>query len=409
MDLRKKIKNFFTLTRKANAGFTLVELIVVIAILAILGGVAVPAYSGYVKKAERSADEALLNEINTAFASACAVNGTDQFNLPSKPTITLEGEDGAKTVASVSLFNDDFMKFFEGGEFKNTTALYYSSALGMFKNSADNLFSKVFASLTNIGESVTNLNESTFGKIGPDGLMQRVDTVTGLAAGLCEVNTNFMASLAGSLPALQASLGMEDEEFGTYLQGLIAEKQSQLNPEDPDSVYDAARYEIMANYAVLNAAQNTIGKDQSTILSNLKGGVTVQDIKNMMDKNGDAATQQEGMANAAMMYAMYTAYANGLEGDEKTEAMSIIESNDISAFVSVMANQESEQFKGFQSYLDTQRAKDDVDGYLGAMNIINQSASTNPDAVADLLVNGYGTDELSAALQDLMGSQATNP
>lgn len=43
MNLKKKIKGFFTLTRKANSGFTLVELIVVIAILAILGGVAVPA------------------------------------------------------------------------------------------------------------------------------------------------------------------------------------------------------------------------------------------------------------------------------------------------------------------------------------------------------------------------------
>ena len=37
---------------KSNGGFTLVELIVVIAILAILASVAVPAYSGYIAKAE---------------------------------------------------------------------------------------------------------------------------------------------------------------------------------------------------------------------------------------------------------------------------------------------------------------------------------------------------------------------
>ena len=37
---------------KKNGGFTLVELIVVIAILAILATIGIPVYSGYVEKAE---------------------------------------------------------------------------------------------------------------------------------------------------------------------------------------------------------------------------------------------------------------------------------------------------------------------------------------------------------------------
>jgi len=56
---------------KKTEGFTLVELIVVIAILGILAGVGTVGYSGYIKKANMAADQVLLDSLNTAYAVAC--------------------------------------------------------------------------------------------------------------------------------------------------------------------------------------------------------------------------------------------------------------------------------------------------------------------------------------------------
>lgn len=79
-----------------KAGFTLVELIVVIAILGILTAVAVPAYTGYIEKASEAKDLQLVSAINTAFGAAC----TENTVLVTDTTATLDYANNSITVTA---------------------------------------------------------------------------------------------------------------------------------------------------------------------------------------------------------------------------------------------------------------------------------------------------------------------
>ena len=105
----------------SREGFTLGELSVVIAILGILAAVAVPAYSGYLKKANDAAIVTELDAIKTAAqaANASAGDTISSVELDDADTVIVTPVSG-KSLADN--FEDDFELFYTGTESISTTS-----------------------------------------------------------------------------------------------------------------------------------------------------------------------------------------------------------------------------------------------------------------------------------------------
>jgi len=71
-----------------NSGFSLVELIVVIAVMAILVGVAVPVYTSYVQEAQDASDREYLADLKTATQVFAAENQIEVGSVVVGPTVT---------------------------------------------------------------------------------------------------------------------------------------------------------------------------------------------------------------------------------------------------------------------------------------------------------------------------------
>ena len=286
MNKKKGLRRFFTLDVHNHEGFTLVELIIVIAILAILSGVAVAGYSAYIKKANKSADEALLYEVNQAFRAACLDNFYDVYDISSAKITVTDGVVGAMTEVKVNGVNNaDIVNDFNNEYFNVSNAeLKYYKGL-RFDSGDTHLFvlveevtstfddPEVMAGIWNTFNTISDML-AQFGTVEPELIEQGL--MNNISEDLAE-----MLGMADMIDGYIDSTNLTDEQLDEYLRSKVEGYDSL-----PDEEKAELRTRLKANLGVMyfaNAADPEDPELLDKVMSSLD--VIVRAVQNAMAGN----------------------------------------------------------------------------------------------------------------------------
>lgn len=296
--------------KNRQSGFTLVELVMVIAIMGILAGVGSAAYSGYVKKANEAADLQLLGAVNTAFASA-SYDAGQYDGRPSGGAASLT-EDGrvAQVISTVDRNGEFFQKYFSGNRdsrFKLYTNLAYDRATGTFHGAV------LTAATGKDGNMVLRytINGQDYEFMATQEQLDafRASTFGGKSMTMNDLTGN----VGGMINALNSALGGGNFLASVLIDAGMAPETLGIKPDEKET-YSELDKQRLANAALLLTASKTNKATAERLLAVFttnaadEGEEEPLDVKAMSLINPD--DMGETMSNVGAMYGIMTAFAH---------------------------------------------------------------------------------------------------
>lgn len=369
-----------------KAGFTLVELVVVIAIMGILAGVGTVGYSGYVKRTNEGLDETLYR--NVLYAGEIGkyenpgVTGRVTVTKDNNATVTSDG--GNEEIVEKWL-SDAF-----GADWA-TTVKYRTD-----KYAGNDKYNTIV--LPGVNVQLTAAQQEAVAKIN---------------------GSNFAGNtveIANTINALSKAFSTHAES-GTNLPVVIKKFLG-------DSSYEAYKsYMADKGYDI---EKRPISKEKATAIGNLtamyvaskvKDGIVTSDdaLAGMQELFGTsnfksgllAAGGDDGFVGAALAYGMTTGFMNSSFVTEEQRAQLKQEANKVTGFTTMgtyinavnRLKDENDDERLMQKYLASEQGKKDLNACIAALGLINDFNGKIDVKVDDV----YKSDSTLALLQGILG------
>lgn len=379
---------------RGSAGFTLVELIVVIAIIGILAGIGTVGYGGYIKRTNEGLDETLYKNIlyageigkyeNPGVTGRVIVTKTDAH-------VEAVGTSGDASVVEKWMKN----AFGDGWEHtvKYRTDKYANGTYGTIALPAQSV-------------ELDDTQKANLEKLMQSNLSGKEKELADTANNLSGLFADWFGAKEGEeavdqIAAKLKTFGGTDEDIADFKTFLTNQLGGDLSKASATQ---------LSNATVLYVASKAKDMDANKLYSDLLAinpSNPLEAITGVAQKNGGI------LPTAAVMYGTMLGYVNsGLASDEFKKAMEIppmgITSDkpgkDGKTHLSVMSLA-TKMFndKNFREYANSDKkgAKSDMAGYLGAMQIINdynvQFDISNK--------NAFNDDQALALLQAVLNSK----